>query len=378
MKYLYTILTLVFLFSCTKESEITYKGTKSAQKYSITLDSLAIPISSNISDKLELIDFNDKTILIDLMLSEVYEIDLDSKSLKKVIKKGNGPNELPMNGIEFIAIRDNSLVLIGSSYNYHTFSANYERMSSSFIDWKYKSSPRELNINPDPENPIQYTMSYGFTRYLHSIDNLVLLPKFTPPPIISKFNAKGEEFYKGAKMFAAIDFNVGLFSRMLGNYPKVFPVQLRDYIYFNYTKLNDEILVSYMPDSLIYVFDKKLDFKYTFGNRAENISDNYTEIDAKNINFYQSEFRANNEKYGFYNQLSAFDETGLVSRLYKSGGKVNTTYIQLYLNYSLIGELKESENLKVYKDGKYFLTPQLNKVSKQLLFKYLSIIGEES
>jgi hypothetical protein len=300
--------------------------------------------------------------LYDLEQNHLYTLDTNFQILDTLIKQGHGPSETPSVGSAFIAKSDaDAFLVLGSSYDFYLFNSDYNREQTALLDWKSKSSPKELKRKPNPENPKQYNPAYNTTLQLPIVGNVFLLPLVSIPRPYTSFSSTSDGFIKKAYLTATFDINSGDFVELKERYPLEFEKKniAKDFLYHWFDQSDDSsYYFSFMADSLIFKYDSTFTIRSSFGNRGKYISNIYEPIGASSDELYISEYSKQLKSKDVLTNVKAFNNGEIV---FRSGIFANFKkgLLQVYKNYLLTNEIVVPKNLVIstQKGNTYYSNP---------------------
>lgn len=356
MKNLKTGLFLIvfhLFYSCGQKKEINgsleiIRNIPQIKINEIYLDTISIGYDGFIGKGFSVIS-GEKIHFLNLLKMELIEFDQNGEFLGVLISSGEGPSEIPKFQ-SYLEGKGDKYFMDG--YTIFTYDSLNNLKQRKMIDFYHRSSMESVETNPDPNDPGVYEVKY-WSNELGVINNFLYTKIESSNP---KFNfVMHEEYYRNAKLYAKIDLSTGKVLEILGKRPLSYLnyrfIPHFDYFYHDF--LQDEIYLSFEPDSLIYITDLNFEFKEAFGNKGKFMDSEY--IQVNNIEDWESYWKNNRVHKGFYKYLKYFPEDDILFRTYTLGNEDHTKFeyednpqrLQIYKNKTLIGDVKVPNTFKV-------------------------------
>ncbi|MGF1671614.1 MAG: hypothetical protein ACFCU6_14305 [Balneolaceae bacterium] len=226
--YIPSILIIIFFTACNHEAyedsffkNITVTNTSEIKVRSIEIEDVEFDkIHSSLDGTL--IVKNENLIFFDNAFSRAFLFDQDGNFIKSRLGIGPGPNELPNRGISFIDTNlSGSLILVGSSNDYHIINPDYERTKSSVIRWQSNHPIEYLQNNPTPTDQRAYDLAYNLGN-MKVLGDYAYLPLASAPPPFSKFNLTTELYAYEGRIAAKMNLESGDVAEIIGRLSPVF------------------------------------------------------------------------------------------------------------------------------------------------------------
>ncbi len=365
------LLALFFMFSCkpsdnnltVEVEEISYtnlerigeaplKSIDSIELFQIEIQDIGNPVGEGFSYVLD-----NQLLFFDLAKGEVLEIDPETGSQKVVISKGDGPNEIPR--FQSFTHSDDKRVFL-DGYAFFVYDSNWEQITRGSYDFYANDEMSEIEANPSGDMIGVYEIKYHENQP-HIMDDKLWINIESSNP---KFNfLMNESYYRDSRIVGEVNLNSGEVERILGR---------RTPIYLNYkfiphhdtfylTPYGDDFILSFEPDSAIYLVDKMLNPTSYFGGKGIGMNQAYREISE--IEEYSSGGNAALTKEGFYKHLYGSKEDKLILRTYTLGNEAleilnyrdNPKRMQIFKNFQLIADVSIPTYFRVIgKIGDYY------------------------
>lgn len=290
---------------------------------------------------------NGKLYFCDNNMVSIKEYDKDGNFLQRIIRSGRGPGEWYSPFVYCCFDTEGKLYCVDGMWNILNFSPElvlsdniFRLMESSYLtqDWN------DLRNHPDPENINMYEYNVE-RRGLAIMGDKLVFPIVTDHIEYNGYDtrAHSKDFWQNSynMMFAGLDDDSYVpFSHFpgfyqSGNYPL--------YSEYCFDVRNDsQLLVSYMSDPKIYVFDSNCDLSYAFGIPSKEVNTKgYRQTeDFKAFEKYYSSRMTGISGYGYIKCIGDY-----TFRTYKSDKAYG---IQIYSGDSLTGDAVTSEEWKVF------------------------------
>lgn len=365
---------LFFMFSCQPADEKQTEEIQEVEEVSYTnIESIGKAPSKSINSlelsKIEIQDngnpvgkgfsyvLDNQLLFFDLARGEVLEIDPETGSQKVLISKGEGPNEVPR-FMSFTHSDDKRVFLDG--YTFFVYDSNWEQVGRNSYDFLANDELTDVEANPNGEMIGTYELKY-WENQPHIVDDKLWINIESSNP---KFNfLMNESYYRDSRIVGEVNLNTGEVERILGR---------KTPIYLNYRFIphndvfylmpyGDDFILSFHPDSAIYIVDKRLNLKSYFGAKGIEMDQAYREM--SDYEEYSTSFRDAWTKKGYYKHVYGSKEDNVVMRTYTQGNKNeevmnygdNPKRLQIFKNFQLIGDVEVPTYFKVIgKIGEYY------------------------
>jgi len=349
---------LIFFIGCQREAfeNSPFENIPISSHSDITISTLELErleleeILSSLNG--ELLVKDDTLIFFDISFSKAFLFGQDGKLLKEELGVGPGPREIPYKAISFIGERsDGGLVLIGSSNDYHLIDPAYNRTKSSFIKWQNNPSPEYLQNNPTPTAHRAYDLAYNLGE-IEVMGDYAYLPLASPPPPFSKFNLTTDLYAHEARISAKMNLETGKPEELLGRFSPVYQ-QNKDARIFSFYSMSADLdkqhfYITYRPDSLIYVMDKKLQPLHAFGVEGRNMDTDYKIFPSTdNIEKLNTHWQKEVKTRGYYTGIHVEPKLNLIFRSYTKGKNNLQDGLQIYRGKTLMADVDVPSGFKV-------------------------------
>ncbi|GAB2623010.1 hypothetical protein GCM10026987_20460 [Belliella aquatica] len=300
---------------------------------------------------------NENIYFVDKLNSQLLKFDAEGNYLETPISKGEGPSEI-QRFENFIISGDFKYFLSG--YTIYEFDQKNELSNRTVLDFYHGSSMKEIESNPQPDDPGIYEVKYSNNEIFVRDGKFYSKIETSNPKLNFLMH---EKYYKKSANYGEFDLKTGKILRVLGKKPPIYlKYKYIPHFDFYYHDLSDdEIYISFEPDSLIYIADKDFNFKEAFGVSGKGMIQEYIEVSE--LDDYDDYWKGNRARNGFYRQIKFIAEDDLLFRTYNTGSKdrSSTEYednplrMQIYKSKVLIGDVEIPNYFKVIgKIGEYF------------------------
>jgi len=245
--------------------------------------------------------------------------------------------------------------LVINSHRITAFDDNWEYLYKKNFDWDDgKDDDTRLN-NPQADMTSIYELSVGWppaqNNSLLIDDESILMPIECTHP---DFNAyMHEEYYQEAFAFGEFDIKSGKLVRMRGKRSPVYLDHkfIPNFDFYTISNFGEDYLISFAPDSLIWVYDENFQPKTAFGISASSMKQNYPLTKGTEA---LGTFLEDVSNYGYYTYIYHEPKSELIFRSYFTG-EGNEGGLQIYKGDVLIGEFSVPFRFRVFgADGDYF------------------------
>lgn len=287
---------------------------------------------------------------IDKQFATVFVFDSSGKYLERYMGQGGGPREIPSGGIQFFAnSADNGIFFIGPSMDCHVVDSSYNRKKTFYITMESDKSAEALTKDPDPEEQLSYNI--GYNGQIRLRDGYVYFPLNSMPPMYSKFNLTTDLYAKEARILAKMNASTGKVEKIVGRLSPAFAadkrIRLFSFVHFDVDN-NKDFVVSYWPDSLIYVYDGDFRVKKVFGFSGKNMNKDYREMpESQDDNVIKKFWRQEQTERGLYTSLEYVEDRNLLFRSYSRGAASDSDGLQIYRSDTLIADVNVPRSFKV-------------------------------
>ena len=285
----------------------------------------------------------DKLYFADHLYANLYRFDADVKFEDVVIRRGNGPHEIPTNGVEaYFVSADGHHYFLDSTTNLFEFDKDFNLVNSLFYYWSKKLTQGEKCERTD-----SYCTSWGTNVNLFVSGNKM----YTNVSGESEdFNITIPEYYKLARIIEPRDLFTGAPYPLLGRLsPAIGYMTAFQGSFFTITDEGD-FHVAYEADDLMYVYDKNYWLKYSFGQRGRDMDKGYKPL---SINNFRKELDEELQTRGHYTSMNVVGD--FTFRTYVTGKPSCETRLQIYEGTTMVGDIVVPEGFNVIgKIGQYF------------------------
>jgi len=317
--------------------------------------------------------------LIDKRFGWIYNFDISGKLISRNLGQGRGPGEIQAGNIDgHTVLKSGEHVFIGSSWDVHILNKDLGYIKRLTMNWHNSTPDIESNPNPDPNEPIVYTLDYANLRILSDSRNNVYMPIYSEHPYFNGMVSKS--YYENGRILLKLDLSNGDVTSLLGR-------RSPEYLKYNflpqfaafsfYIDGKDNFYISHEIDSLIYVYNSEFKPLYSFGYSGKDMNTDYPELSQLDAKKFRKLYFEDKPKRGYYKDIIFFqDLNNLVFRSYSKGSQNKYDGLQIYQNNTLIGDVNVPKGFKVvgylspYFYSDVFFDEALNKLSV-LKFKLL-------
>ncbi|OPZ57825.1 MAG: hypothetical protein BWY89_00394 [Bacteroidetes bacterium ADurb.BinA012] len=341
------------LSGCMQNEEKAFPD-KNFSKRSISID--AISLDTVVLDKIEysfdgiLQIYSDNLSFIDKNYGLIYNFDTSGKLISKDLGKGRGPGEIESGYIEgHTVLQNGEHVFIGSSSDVHILDKDWKYVKRLTMDWHFSTPDAGSVPNPDPAEPIVYTLDYANFKVLSDSKNNAYMPIYSENPYFN--GMMSESYYKNGRILLKMDLSDGyvvdLFGRRSPEYLKYRFLPQHATFYFDIDK-SDRFYISHEIDSLIYVYDHDFKPLYSFGNKGIDMNTEYTELSEFDAKKFRKLFFEDKPQRGYYKDIILFEDMDdLLFRSYSKGYHTPYDGLQIYRDKTLIADLDVPKGFKV-------------------------------
>lgn len=310
--------------------------------------------------------------VLDQDFGKIFVFDRNGSLKRTELGAGQGPGELPGGLAMFLATNpDNPNVnyLIGGSYDVYEFDGDWQRQRFTRIRWIQRKPVETLWKNPDPTDQRSYNLGYGVNTRLGATSTHLYLPLISSFPTDTEFNSTTDLFASQARVFGRMRFSDGQVDTIFGRYSPIYAVEekYRSFSFFHFEMLPDkQMLITYMPDSLIYTIDLPFTVTGAFGRSGRDMNLDYQAFpESREEEDLRTHFNQERESRGYYTSLRHIPERGLVLRSYTRGSHSPNDGLQIYQNQILIADVDVPKGFKIagYTEPYFYSEPMYDKDS---------------
>ncbi|MCH8495784.1 MAG: hypothetical protein LAT57_09170 [Balneolales bacterium] len=304
--------------------------------------------------------------VIDQDFGKIFVFDHNGSFLNTKLGQGEGPAELPSGLIMFLASNpsnDDIRHIIGGSYDVYEFDGNWERHGFNRIQWIHGKPVDVLAKNPDPTDHRSYNLGYGFFNRLGATSTHLYLPIISSYPTFSDFNLTTDLFASEARVLGRMQLSDGKVDSIFGRLSPMFAEdeRFRPFSFFHYEIISEEqMLITYMPDSLIYTIDLPFYVVNAFGRSGTDLNTDYQAYtDVSNENVLRDHWEEERESRGYYTSIRHIPDRNLVFRTYTRGSHAELDGLQIYRDNVLIADVNVPLDFKVadYSEPYFYSEP---------------------
>ncbi|WP_425637706.1 hypothetical protein ACPUEN_20090 [Algoriphagus yeomjeoni] len=299
----------------------------------------------------------DKLIFLDRLSMQVIEFDKNGEFLGIPITRGDGPSEIPEFQI-YTSSDDKKFFMNG--WTLFEFNESNSLLNRTLLDFSHSSNLKEVESNPKVDDIGIYEVKY-WANQLEVRDGFLYTKIESSNP---GFNfVMHKEYYEKAPLYGKVDLNTGKVIELLGKRPGIYQKynHIPHFDYYFHDFLEEEIYISFEPDSLIYILDEDFEVQEAFGNKGVGMDQSYRELST--VEDWEDYWRINQTQKGFYKYIKVIPEDELVFRTYTTGNPdpnsfelgTNPQRMQIYHQKRLIGDVEVPNFFSVIgKIGDYY------------------------
>lgn len=313
--------------------------------------------------------------VLDQDFGKIFVFDRTGRLKRTELGAGQGPGELPGGLAMFLATNPNNPdvnYLIGGSYDVYEFDGDWQRQRFTRIRWIHRK-PVEV-LGNDPTDHRSYNLGYNVNTRLGATSTHLYLPLISGFPTDTEFNSTTHFFANQARVFGRMRFSDGQVDTIFGRLSPIFANEkrYRPFSFFYYEILSDEhMLITYMPDSLIYTIDLPFNVTGAFGRSGRDMNLEYQAFpESREEEDLRTHFNQEWESRGHYSSLRHIPERGLVLRSYTRGSHSPNDGLQIYQNQVLIADVDVPKGFKIagYAEPYFYSEPMYDKDSDRFAF----------
>lgn len=300
----------------------------------------------------------DSTItFVDAITCSFWDINLKGQIVSNYFHKGNGKNELPslLYAYPIENHPNNRVLIIDSNNGVSFFDPNLREINKRGIaDFGWNN-----NLQKSYANPFLYNFSF-FTdfgvSFSYTPDSKILFHTNVVNRKTKNPTSVEKKRYEDAAIFGKLNPENMKVEKVFGCFPQIYKNKPMPHLeFFQYTIVDDKILVNHTVDSLIYVYqypDKPL---YTIGYECKEIDRNYSSsADIDNSAYFEKDLT----HVGFNTGLKFFSELNMLCRTYIKSASTGNSGMQIYIDNNLIADIDVPDffNLLGYHEGYFYGT----------------------
>ncbi|GAB2624021.1 hypothetical protein [Belliella aquatica] len=313
--------------------------------------------STNLFGKGNSFLLDDQLFFLDKLNSQLLRFDAEGHFIDALITKGEGPSEIQR--FESFAMNGDFKYFL-SGYTIYEFDRNNELSQRTILDFYHNSSLKEIESNPQPNDPGIYEVKYVNNEIFVRDGKFYTKIETSNPKLNFLMHNK---YYQETANYGEFDLKTGKILRVLGKKPAIYLnyKHIPHFDFYYHDIANEYIYLSFEPDSLIYIADKDFNFKEAFGVSGVGMLQDY--IQVNNLEDYDTYWRPNRAQKGFYRYIKYIPEDDMVFRTYTIGVSDRTSFdygdnpqrMQIYKGKVLIGDVEVPNYFKVIgKIGDYY------------------------
>lgn len=331
----------------TQQDDIPHRHSQTTIRYNqLKLDTLLLKPELFSGNGFMHLSEADSLYYFDKIFGTVFVFDLKGKYYGRHLRIGEAPNEVK--GIDSYTETPQGHLIMHDWTFYH-FDKNWQLLKKQVIDYNTKKSQKELLENPQAADFGIYEVEYKDNQ-LQIIEGgkSLLINVVSEHPLFNAY--ANSEFYQEARIIAKLDLKNTKVVELLGRRPKSYQSYtfLPHYIYFNYDweEKTKQFYITFNPDSLIYVYDDKLQPNYTFGVAGKDMDTKYIARKGVKLAYEEELYYEDRIRKGYYHHIKHFEELALTFRVYTQGSNSpeafteedNPKRMQIYKGENLIGD----------------------------------------
>ena len=314
---------------------------------------------------------HDKLLFVDKVFCSVFQFTLDGEFLESKLDKGRGPDQV--SGINEFTVLSSGYFIMDESWGIYTLDSNWIKKEVNRVNFKTKKELSDLKNNPQPSDRGIYEVEY-LKNIIRPLDEKrVLFPVTVEHPSLNGFFAGCEEYYNNCAILGILNVENGEVEQLIGKRSPVFLEQkyIPNFNRISYDINGKDIIISYEPDSALYIYNIIEGYKYKFGNRGRDMNTNYrrtTSFEASEDNLHDDRL-----EFGYYTFVEYIEQTQLLFRGYQKGESQNDG-LQIYKDKTLIADIDVPKGFKIigYSNNYYFaqgLIDEINEIIPMYKFK---------
>ncbi len=349
----YLIFLLVVFTSCKRNKDVLHIGKDYSKTFDLVLewDSLTIDIfnTSGIGDFF----MRDSVIsFADHQYARIYNYSCNTGDLLSYhLGLGNGPNELQKFLYANTIQNDTSVFIVNNNIEFFLCGNDYLLERKGLMNFGWKNRYTGEYDSPEVYN-FMLTTDFGVNVYKYDDDRVII-----PIQPLIYYACENEivtrKHYKKSHILGLLNLKTMEVDSVFGRYPKYYHEHLLPHIdYFSYLYSNNELIVSFAVDSLIYVYEYPDKLLYTFGYECKDIVRDYTESSRLTNDLYKDFI-----KTGISTEILNFPETGFFFRTYIKNMQNTSFGMQIYnRSYDLLADVEVPKYFKLlgYFDSCYY------------------------
>ncbi|MHA7944854.1 hypothetical protein ACJOV8_017385 [Formosa sp. 3Alg 14/1] len=358
--YIFFLITIIYInYSCKEDVDIgedstafynveylsSYKNI--ASKLKVKIDTLRIQGDIETSFVGDFSIFNDTLYFSDNFFGYLFRFNKDGSLIDKHIGRGKGPNEVL--GFSDTAISNNNYVFLNDGNgSLCIFNKSFEKEEHHIIDWQVTRSYQDIKKNPIPSLIDSYEFDYAMPNIFKQWDKEhVAIALYATHP---KFNGYFDTslYYNYSRILAIVNIKSGKVVDLVGRRSPLYLSynNLPNFDHFGFEVAKDNVFINFWADPTIYVLDKEKKVAIgKFGVPGIDMKSNYPTTNG----YEEAEelFQQHIQDYGNYRYVKFIPGQNLLLRGYTKGKGSLNDGLQIYKDYSLIGDVEVPKNLEI-------------------------------
>lgn len=345
-KLWFFIISTLFVFLC-----FTSCGSHSTRQEMVKSDSVNISIREINTEQLKLDSVstsyeiqtsivNNSVAVIDKYFCYLYIFTPDGHLKKKLLGQGSTRNETTIGKIAGHCFsKDGKLFLLGFQGDTHIYDSSISLEQILQTDYS-KKSIADLKSADCYNKPVDYSKWYEDFTCIESRGKAYFNVSLITPVynIISTPDTHVKSVYNLMSIDATKKQEPKLLIKGLPSYYDVNTKNKAPFASCHFDiDSKGNFYVAHEADSLIYVYDKNEKLWSVFGVNGQRMKQNYAKCES--LEDFGRLYKEEHATKGFYTSLNYIDETGILLRTYKQGGKTKHDRMQIYQNGVLIGDV---------------------------------------
>eukprot|EP00611_Tribonema_gayanum_P029162 TRINITY_DN7717_c0_g1_i1.p1 TRINITY_DN7717_c0_g1~~TRINITY_DN7717_c0_g1_i1.p1 ORF type:complete len:311 (+),score=-45.15 TRINITY_DN7717_c0_g1_i1:1-933(+) len=247
-------ISLLMLISCKSSIDkdinwdIQIQNTGNSKLLEFSIDTLYLDsISSSFNGTLH--TWNNKIVFVDHKFCWYYIFDTAGRFVAQKIGQGEKQNELSCKKISnYIPLMNGGHLFMGPSWDIYTFDSNFVKTSDYLIKWHPRGNKEFIAENPDPSDPIMYSITYGI-QDIRADDQNIYLPIYSQH---KTFFPAADAYAKESRVMGKLNIKTGDVTDIYGRLSPIYRTKpgARIFPYIIYDLIGkDEMVIGYPVDS---------------------------------------------------------------------------------------------------------------------------------
>lgn len=358
MKYCFYILILIIIINACENKKDTdcqtyyqvtdiSKNNGNVISVRLTLDSLLLDSTIESSFMGIFWIANDTLLFSDIFYNYIYRFDKKGSVIDRYLGKGKGPNEV-LDFMYSFPLQDGYCFVSASNHFVYLFDKSWKNSRKFRIDWDVKTRFKEILNHPNPQEIEPYELDFGIPDKVKQWDHnhLAVALCASHPKFNGYFNSS--LFYNQSRILALVNIETGKIDELVGRRSPfyLYHRNIPNFNHFSFEITGKELLVSFWPDSSIYIIDKSSKAATKkFGKPGRDMRTNYTLTNT----FEDAELNLRKDWYefGYYSYLVYEPKSKFLFRGYTKGKGAKSDGLQVYSDYQLVGDLNVPLGFKI-------------------------------